>query len=510
LVNLLNKALTFFFGVLLFVIPASAVSQISHNPVSMGLGGGGTSYITGYDALFINPANLQLREKEYSAQISLLESGVYLDTPLRIRNTANRFDELNNLFQEPGNARFTLDETRRELIISRHYNNNRLARQFRSLRVVNWFGMKWFGRDRSYAVALRTRQSSRFTVGRGFYDASPVESESLQQIDRSLTHDYQMLHELSFGYSESFGFLSGLFPRISRFIVGIAPKVVLSGPMYSTQYLNTYTRQSETDPWMNNPSYRFKSTGIFSESAQKLMAGRDPVETRNEIDQFSELFSPTGLGAALDLGITYIYTFGDDLSLLRRGEELTEKSLRLSLSVTDLGLIHYFDNPYRVATKPGSIETKEPGSLPDTYYAGALLQDFEFLQNVKEHPLESDLIPDRNSFQELLPTAVQTGILFQINRIKLMGDFRLGLSQNAFQTTKLTSFIGAEIRPLTFLPIRAGTRLATDLPGYFSFGAGLETRSFDVNAAMQFRSKATGPTIEPVAASVVALKLYIP
>jgi hypothetical protein len=92
----------------------------------------------------------------------------------------------------------------------------------------------------------------------------------------------------------------------------------------------------------------------------------------------------------------------------------------------------------------------------------------------------------------------------------MMGDFRLGLTDNAFHSRKLTTYIGTEIRPLPFLPLRAGTRLATDLPGYYSFGAGLETTYFDLNAAVQFRSTASGPTLEPVAASAVAVKFYIP
>ncbi len=56
----------------------------------MGLGGGGTSYITDYEALFTNPANLHLREKNYSLQITLAESGAYFDTPLEINNGRER------------------------------------------------------------------------------------------------------------------------------------------------------------------------------------------------------------------------------------------------------------------------------------------------------------------------------------------------------------------------------------------------------------------------------------
>ncbi len=476
----------------------------------MGLGGGGTSYITGYDALFINPANIQLREKNYRLQFSFAESGAYIDTPLRIRNAGKRFDTYTNLFNPPGYSEYLLSDGDRETLLSRHYPAGRLDRQFRSATSINWFGIKWFRDERSYAFSVRTRQSSRFTVGRGWYDVNPVETNDGFEIDRTLSHSFQTLHEISFGYSESFSFLSGLFPRISRFNIGIAPKIVISGASYSTRYADSYTQSDAQSPWVRESSYSFESTGTFSEQAQQLATGFNPVVAGETQFGTSDLTRPAGIGAALDLGITYIFTFGDDLSLIRRGEEATEKSLRLSLSVTDLGMIHHFDDPFRSELSTSTSETDDPGSLSNYSYSGAVLQDFQFLAADGIHPLQEAGIQNRGSYQSMLPTSIQSGVLFQINRIKLMGDFSLGLNDNAFQSTKFKSFIGAEVRPFSFLPLRAGTRLATELPGYYSFGAGLETTYFDVNAAVQFRSTAAGPTLEPVAASAVAIKFYIP
>lgn len=478
----------------------------------MGLGGGGTSYITDYEALFTNPANLQLREKNYSLQISLGESGAYFDTPLRIRNGRERMEFFGESLQTPQPGVFTFTDDERQLLLNRYYNNNRTFRQMQSGAVVNWLGIKWFGEEKSYAFAIRTRQSSRYSVGRGFYDSEPVEDGDLQLINRSLTHRYQTLHEISFGYSESFSFLSGLFPRISKFIIGLAPKVVVAGPGYSTQYTNNYTRAQSTDPWSRDASYNFESSGMFTRYADRLATGMSPFDDLGPITQLSELMTPTGIGAAIDIGVTYLFTFGDDLSLIRRGEEPTEKSLRLSFSITDVGMLHTFGDPLRVDSDRNLSENSNPGPLSDQYFAGALLQDFTFVGagDNEEHPIQNLQSSSRDPYLSLLPTSLQTGILFQINRIKMMGDFRLGLTDNAFHSTKLTSYIGTEVRLLPFLPLRAGTRLATDLPGYYSFGAGFETSHFDVNAAVQFRSTSTGPTLEPVAASAVAVKFYIP
>ena len=509
----MNKATLFFIPALFFLfLPATTYSQISYNPVSMGLGGGGTSYITDYEALFTNPANLQLREKNYGLQITIAESGAYYDSPLRIRNGRERMKLFGETLQTPKPDSYTFSGDERQLLLDRYYNNDRDFRQMQSGSVINWFGIKWFGEEKSYAFAFRTRQSSRYSVGRGFYDSEPVEADDLQFINQSLTHRYQTLHEVSFGYSESFTFLSGLFPRISKFIIGLAPKIVLAGPGFTTEYTNNFTREQTTSPWQRDASYNFESSGIFSNYADELSNGSVPFDDLGPITNLNDLMSPSGFGAAIDLGVTYLFTFGDDLSLIRRGEEPTEKSLRLSFSITDLGLIHTFKDPFRAEGDITVSDNPAPLPVSDQYYAGALLQDFTFLKSGGNgiHPLQNVSSVNRDSYQSLLPTSLQTGILFQINRIKMMGDFRLGLTDNAFHSTKLTSYIGTEVRLLPFLPLRAGTRLATDLPGYYSFGAGIETTYFDVNAAVQFRSTSTGPTLEPVAASAVAVKFYIP
>jgi len=497
-------------AIVLCMLPSVAQSQISFNPVSMGLGGGGTSYITGYDALFINPANLKLRDKNYRLQFSAGESGFYLDTPLGIRNSRDRIQTFEDLLQTPQNGMFQLSDDDRESLLNRNFSNSRLNQHFMSAATINWLGVKWFRNEKSYAFAIRTRQSNRYRIGRGYYDTSAIETSAGEQIDRSLFHSFQTLHEISFGYSESFSFLSGLFPRISRFNIGIAPKIVLSGPTFTSNYTETYSREDANDPWVSESSYSYESTGVFSEYAERLHAGNNPFNHTSGIQDLSELMNPSGIGAAIDFGITYLFTFGGDLSLIRRGEEPTEKSLRLSVSVTDLGLLYNFDNPIRAEIEETDPAFRNPGPLSETYFAGALLQDFQFLKQNGVHPLQQSTSHDNDRYQTLLPASVQTGILFQMNRVKLMGDFQLGLIENSFHSNKLISYIGTEVRPFSFFPIRAGTRLATNLPGYYSLGAGLETRFFDLNAAVQFRSAASGLSFEPVAASAVALKIYIP
>src|SRR5690625_235530 len=58
-------------------------SQILQTPVNIGLGGGGTAYTTGYEALFINPANLHIHDHRNRLQFSAGTAGLYLLAPER-------------------------------------------------------------------------------------------------------------------------------------------------------------------------------------------------------------------------------------------------------------------------------------------------------------------------------------------------------------------------------------------------------------------------------------------
>jgi hypothetical protein len=96
---------------------------------------------------------------------------------------------------------------------------------------------------------------------------------------------------------------------------------------------------------------------------------------------------------------------------------------------------------------------------------------------------------DDESFSVLLPTAAHAGAMFEINRLKLMGDLSLGFTNNAFNSRKLVASVGMEVRPLKFLPLRAGTQLATELPSFFSFGTAIESKFWDLSIATQFVSR---------------------
>ncbi|MEQ9265153.1 MAG: hypothetical protein RLN81_08035, partial [Balneolaceae bacterium] len=84
----------------------------------------------------------------------------------------------------------------------------------------------------------------------------------------------------------------------------------------------------------------------------------------------------------------------------------------------------------------------------------------------------------------------------------------IGLTNNAFNSTKLIASAGVELRPLKFLPLRAGAQLATELPSFLSFGTAIETSVWDLSIATQFVSRTfdSNPTLTGV--TVAALQFH--
>lgn len=465
----------------------------------------------GYEALFINPANLQIRERDYRVQFGIAQVGAQFTSPLFISHELDRVNTFARVMHgfNPGINQITDQE--RASLLNRNYGNGASRADFLSQGEVYWFGIKWISKERSYAMALRSRFAGRSTVGRGFFDLSPVEVNGNQILDRSLTHKYQSLHELSFGYSDTFSLLSGLFPRMAEFVIGVAPKIVVSGASLSVDYTDRYERNSETESWTRSSDFSHQSSGAYSVAAEQFMnRGVADAEMLTVFDN-NNLFKPAGIGFGIDFSITYLITFGDDFSQIRRTDETTDKSLRLSFSVTDLGALHYFDDPLTVSVSDNEDEiTFLPANVSDSYFSGSPGEYLFFLDQEENHPLRSVESRSRGQYQKLLPTAFNAGTLIQIDRLKVMGDFRLGINNDAFITPKIASYLGVELSPLRFLPIRAGMRIATDAMDYFTLGAGINTKYFDLNSGFKLRTDAENTPIEVAAASFVALKFYIP
>ena len=379
-------------------------------------------------------------------------------------------------------------------------------------------------------------------------------------VDRSLHHTYQILHEVSMGYSQSLSFLNDLSPGLSEWIVGIAPKVVFGGPYSSLRFTDQI--QPLEGAWLQQRSLEQHSAGEITSllsafgnlynpthasgavgsnaavDASDAIGASEPnnalaSETLTLIDRFYQnrgLTEITGYGAGLDIGITYVITFQRDLSVVLRRSQSTNRSLRLSLSMTDLGAIRYHHNPQTVRYHFADADLASLPALSELTYTAGLQEDLLFLSEFGIHPYQTAwaTITGNNSDGEdggtdpeatpasvstkpvwtLLPTSFQAGAMLQLNRFAVVADLQLGLQETAFTSEQPLLYVGAELYVLPFLPIRAGLRAADRLRGYYSLGAGLDFRFLELNAAIQVRSNRRGPTTEPIGAALAGLRVH--
>jgi hypothetical protein len=502
----------FYLTILLTVLAGARVvqSQIILSPENTALGGGGTAYITGYEALFLNPANLFIRDKQNRFEITIGAFGAATQPVLREFGTGAQIDNFGDLFSpfEPGVTDQDIGLDKRQDILDRNFPGERLQSQHLFRFETYWFGLKWNRPGRSYALSLRTRAGGRYVTGRGYYTDEPILKGDLKIIDRSLVSEFQTIHELSFGFAESFTFLNGLSPRLNEVIIGIAPKLVVGGAFQSVKYSNEFTRESD-GPWNRRFSYEQLTSSDFSDATTSFLLTGYPQTAIDRHLDFADFFSPAGFGAGLDFGLTFLMPLGKDISTLQRMESETKKSLRISFSITDVGFISYSDNAQEQIIEEETETLQETGELSGTVFRGIPGQFLSFLNEDGNHPLfESDIIT--NNFSTILPTAMNAGALIQLNWFKVMSDISLGLTNNAINTTKLVTFLGTEVRPFPFLPLRAGTRLATETPGFYSFGFGIETTHFEISTSVQLRNRSAGPTTELAGVSIGAVKIFIP
>lgn len=282
----------------------------------------------------------------------------------------------------------------------------------------------------------------------------------------------------------------------------------MPGSYQNVNYNNRYSLNNEHNSWTVARDFIQHSTGTFANHTDALSNEFSDNHTALSTPVFNELITPTGIGAGLDLGITYVLTFGDDLSVLRKQDQYTQKSIRLSLSVTDIG-ISFYSNDVRIFEEESDTLTTIGLPLASEYlYEGSPNEHYRFLSqftdfNALEKPEQTE-----NTLGVLLPTALHAGAMFQSRWFKVMGDISYSVVESAFNSTGIVGYFGVEMRPLSFLPIRAGTRLATKLPGYYSFGTGIETGTFDIQAGIVLKSRSGGLTSEILGASFIGLKLY--
>lgn len=495
-----------FLTLLLTVTAVEVSAQIISTPVHAGFGGGGTAYSSGYESMFLNPANLHLGGKGYRMEWVAGAAGIQMVSAASSVNTRppnpDWFLQQTEIFQ-PEDA---LPIGNRAEFIDRNYPSQRLISAYHTVGEVHWIGFHRPGVDRSFSISFRSRFAGRYEVGRHYYDDLPLQKSSESIFNRSLRQQFQSLHELAFGFAETFTFLNDRFPQSGRLAIGITPKLIASGSYLDAHYLEEGVQPSGSGAYDINRRFRYRSTGSFSNSINQMFHNTELQNSAWVPATQEELFKISGFGGGFDIGVTYMIPFGEARHDAGLAGSRHPQSLRFSLSITDIGFIAYKENPWRIRSEESDTKGEDPDVRSDIIFTGRPGEFTYFLDNSDIFPLIESAETDTDAYTTLLPAAIHTGTQIQLNWITLIGDLSLGLTESAFHSARVTTYLGTEIRLISHIPIRAGTRIEPSLPLLYSFGTGFETRTFAINLALQVRKLSD----ELTGISMAALRFYIP
>ena len=497
---------------LLGFLPYSAASQPVLGARNTALGSGGTAYLSGFEATFWNPANLAINDRAGNIHMGIGHTGVLYEPVLSSSAAGDQFFNFTDSFYSYKPSTVDINSSQRVSILDTNYPGNNLTSQHQTRADIILGGISWQHGKAAYSIAARARLGSRITVGRGWYseDFRPGGNEQIR--DFTLNQKISQLYELSFGYGREFTFINGLFSSLNRLYVGIAPKIVLSGPRFDAEYQGRYLRSDSGSPAMYVDDFSYRTTGPYSRMSADYRTTEDPQQAiKRRLDKRLSL-QTTGIGLGFDFGFTYLIPLGSDLSMLNTDTEssVVSKSLRIAFSVNDLGMIRNYQDPLSLSA-PSDTSQIEQEPAKESMFIGAGGQYLAYFDNASAlpNPVLNSSSGSTESYNSLMPTSLNAGIMLDLERISVMGDLTLGLNNTAFTSTKLTVHAGLEAHPIQQVPLRVGTRIASGLPTHFGIGTGYESRYWDFNIGAQIILRSRTITSEFVGGAFAGLEFHL-
>ena len=479
--NLLLPAL------LLITIAGPVHGQLSHlNAENMALGGGGTAYVGGYHANFINPANLMTQRNNRNN----LEFGLFGGLNLNSGGRLADFKAYNTHFASGRNLSGPAKVEALDDLLGTNYDELREAGLDLSTVLL---GFSYRGEKRAFSAALRTRLFTEFGFNRGFGDLmlNGFDTETFGQA-RAVNMRTRVISmsEVSVGYSQKLlGFELPFFANEIQLFGGVAPKLLI-GNYYNDLNLRSTLQMNErsfTDVEITHDfDYSVQVSGNQGEQLRQYAeANQDPNQTAN----FREYIDPSAsdftdfsnLGFGVDLGITMQVELDKVPSLFKNRNSF----LRIGASITDIGSVTFGNG--------GSFRNNN-----QLFWNGLNLsfarveQDFnddlgEYINYVFADSIANGVYgsfeEDNREITANLPTRFQMGGHLQMNNFAFMVDISKGFTDVGVSNESFFYAVGTEYRLFRFIPIRVGYRNGDAIHPSFSVGSGIDTRFFTFTVA---------------------------
>lgn len=505
----LTGCLVVFVTVIATSIPINAQPILGAQNTAMG--SGGSTYLTGFEATFWNPANLAINDRLGQIHLGIGQIGILYEPVLSTDAAGDQYFNFTDSYfpHNPGTTNITSNQ--RNDILDENYPQDNVLSQHHTRADIILGGITWQRGDAAFSVAARSRFASRIEVGRGWYSDEFISSGNQEIRDFTLNQQINQLLELSVGYGRQFTFIDGLMPRLSELYVGIAPKVVLAGPSFDATYDARYIRSGDDSANIYATDFTYRTTGKYSRMTSQYLINSNPQSAiERNLNRTIKLIDHTGYGLGFDFGLTYLIPL--DLSIIENEpkKSVVSQSIRFSFSANDIGMVYYTKEPLELTSPKDTTQIgQEPAKESMFIGAGGQYLTYFDNSNALSNPVLEAKNNKSNEYSTLLPTSLSAGMLIDLSRVKVSGDLTLGLNNTAFTNTKLAIHLGLEARPAEVVPLRFGARLASDTPTHLGVGTGIETRYWDFNIGTQVILRSRTFTSEFAGGAFAGIQLHL-
>ncbi len=463
-----------------------AVAQSHHGTsVNTALGGGGSAYITGYHATFINPANLMISDRETRVNFGII-GGLHSSAGGNLINIG--------LYNRHFTKGHTIDTERALLISDDWFGTSPLSTSKAAFGVdVVPLGVSYRRDDMAFSIAARARTLGNAGMSKGMFELALTGLNTEVFSDpKKVNFNTEMLAlwELSFGFAmQLWQNTDRNAPGSMRVYAGAAPKILFGlgyAKMGLESQLQVTGRELESSV-VHDFEYYILTTGNLTDDLtayyeeRRVRGNKDAVlDDYLDDDSFSDLGGTQGTGFGLDLGATFEWYMRDvSLPVIGTGPQI----LRASLAITDLGGINFNRNP-------GDFRAR------DTFLWDGLSVDFEYideefdgdLSNYLEYVLEdsigSDIYGnfaprDVSNHRIGLTPMFHLGGSLTMGRLGVMLDVGKGINNRGVNSRRFYTALGTEYRILKAVPLRFGVRAGGYSAVNLSAGTGLDLKNFE-------------------------------
>ncbi len=475
------KKLKLIFTVFLALSAASVVAQSRHfNSATIGMGGGGTAYVDGYHANFINPANLMINNTGRKPQRTI---GLLGGLGVRAGGTMLNQSVYDTYFTK---GLILEGQTRSDMLeawFGSDVNNTRNV--VVGLNIVP-FGFSNRGKNTAFSLATRVRTIEEFDVNKGFMELAfyGLDSDHFSNpVPVDFTNTVLSYTEVSLGFAMALPIpLTGLIEKLPfingiNIYAGAAPKYIVGLQSTELDFNSTLqiTGADQNGPGTITHDFNY-SMFVYGDLATQMSdysrarQTNDKAKLGDYVDYDGSDIGTLGTGFGLDLGVTAEI----DVSLPALGFLGKRQVLRVSMSATDLGSVSFKENPKEV--RANSVFNFD-GDIGDESFGDYFDTLSDSLQNDIYGGFETRDAPERKYD---LPGMYNFGASLTLGKLTATADYGVGFNDLGYNTKISYVTLGAEYRLLNFIPIRVGTRRGGDYSAAYSAGLGVDFRFLEL------------------------------